>query len=74
MMNNQKFQNSDKKTIEIRFENDEVVIQATKEGLHKIKEFCDKLLKKPKIGHIHMEDYEVLTVSSVKATLVLLDS
>lgn len=59
-----KLPNFKNRHIELRFEDEEVCIYATKEGLKQIIDFCEKLISKPQIGHIHLEDYEVLTDES----------
>lgn len=57
--------------IELRFENEEVCIYATARGLSRLIEFCQMLLEDPKRGHIHMEDYEILTDTSLKGTIAI---
>ncbi len=57
--------------VELRCENGEVCIYATEQGLHDIINFCEKLIKKPKIGHIHLEDYDILTANSLKGTIAI---
>ena len=52
------------KDLELRYENGEVCIYGTSEGLKGLISFCQKLLDRPAIGHIHLEDYEVLTPES----------
>ena len=52
------------RSLELRFENDEVCIYATKEGLEEMIFLCQQLVAKPSQGHIHLEDYEVLTADS----------
>ena len=62
--------------IELRFENDEVCIYATRVGLERIVAFCNYLLDHPRrgAGHVHLEDYELLTKASLKGTIVLFDA
>jgi ABC-type histidine transport system ATPase subunit len=57
--------------IELRHENGEVCIYGTKAGLKKMIDFCMTLLNDPKIGHIHLEDYEVLSEKSLKGTIAV---
>jgi hypothetical protein len=60
------------KNLELRFENDEVCIYATPIGLKKLIKFCQDLLQNPKQGHIHLEDYEVLTEASLKGVIAVM--
>lgn len=62
-----------KRSIETQYRNGEVNIYASKKGLEKLIEFANKLLGKPSIGHIHLEDYEVLTKESLITTIALFD-
>jgi hypothetical protein len=62
------------KSIELRLEEGEVCIYSTEEGLEKIINFCKTLLKKSDRGHIHLEDYEVLTPDSLKCTIAIFKS
>ena len=59
--------------IELRFENDEVCIYATRVGLERIVAFCNYLLDHPRrgAGHVHLEDYELLTSASLKGVIAL---
>jgi hypothetical protein len=61
------------RSIEIRYSNDEVNIYVSKKGLEKLIELSSKLLEKPDIGHIHLEDYEVLTKESLITTIALFE-
>lgn len=63
--------NFENKHLELRFEDGEVCIYATTEGLEKIIEFCNILLENPSKGHIHLEDYEILTDRSEKGVIAL---
>ncbi len=60
--------------IELRFEEDEICIYATKEGLEKIITFCKSLIGKPRQGHIHLEDSYVLTKDSLKGVIAIFPS
>ena len=57
--------------IELRFENDEICIYGTSKGLKKLSDFCLELINNPKSGHIHLEDYEVLTNNSLIGVLAI---
>jgi len=59
--------------IELRFEDGEVCIYATNTGLQKIIAFCNQLLENPKIGHVHLEDYELLTRASLEGVIALFE-
>jgi hypothetical protein len=63
----------DTRTIELRFENNEVCIYATKSGLKKIAELCETLIENPKRAHIHLEDYELLTKDSLYGTIAVFE-
>jgi hypothetical protein len=57
--------------IELRFDEEEVCIYATKTGLEKLIYFCKSLLDNPQKAHIHLEDYEVLTKESLRGTIAI---
>ena len=57
--------------IELRFENDVVCIYGTAAGLKILSDFCLDLIKKPRTGHIHLEDYEILTKKSLIGALAI---
>lgn len=59
------------KHIEMRFEDGEVCIYATKSGLEKLSVFCKMLVTNPQKGHLHLEDYDVLTENSLKGTIAI---
>jgi hypothetical protein len=56
--------NFSKGDLELRVENDEVLIYGNKAGLETLANFCLKLARKSKTDHIHLEDYELLTPNS----------
>lgn len=60
-----------KKDIELRFENDIVCIYCTENGLKKLAGFCNQLINHPKQGHIHLEDYDILTAESEKGAMAI---
>lgn len=62
------FRNRD---IELRIVDDEVCIYATEAGLKKLMDCCKRLLDKPEKGHIHLDDYEVLTENSLKGVIAI---
>lgn len=55
--------------IELRFENGEVCIYATDEGLGKLISFCEALKQKRVTEHLHLEDYSVLTEASLNGVI-----
>ena len=59
--------------LELRFEDEEVCIYATRIGLEKLMAFCKQLLDNPRKGHIHLEDYEILTRDSLKGVLAVFE-
>ena len=63
--------NFQEKKLELRFEKDEVCIYGTKEGLQKLSDLILKLIAKPSQGHIHLEDYDVLTKDSLVGVVAL---
>ena len=63
--------NFGKRHVELRFEDEEICIYATDIGLEKLMMFCKSLLDNPKKGHIHLEDYEVLTKDSLGGTIAV---
>jgi hypothetical protein len=52
-------------SVELRYEDNEVCIYGTEDGLKKLAELIYALIEKPKQGHIHLEDYELLTKESL---------
>lgn len=71
MSSNFKKPNFESGEIELRYEDDEVCIYGTEAGIRKMLEFCQMLLEKPKEGHIHLEDYSVLTEDSLRGTIAI---
>lgn len=73
---NTKFRKPDfrDRQIELRVDGGEVCIYATKAGLEKLISFCKELIESPSKGHIHLEDYEVLTRDSLKGTISVFKS
>ena len=61
------------KALELRFENNEVCIYGTKEGLQKLADLILKLVAKPSQGHIHLEDYNVLTKDSLVGAVAIFE-
>ena len=65
--------NFSRKDLELRFENNEICIYGTKEGLKKISELIINLIEHPKKGHIHLEDYELLTDDSLIGAVAIFE-
>ncbi len=59
--------------IELRYVDGEICIYATEDGLRKIISICEKLIKNSIIGHIHLEDYDILTKNSLKGVLAVFE-
>ncbi|MFH0856101.1 MAG: hypothetical protein V1869_06330 [Candidatus Omnitrophota bacterium] len=59
--------------LELRYENNEVCIYGTQEGLKKLSELILKLADNPKQGHIHLEDYQLLTDKSLIGVVAIFD-
>ncbi len=57
-------------TVEIQIAGDEVCIYASDDGLLGLMSLCDRLIKRPGQGHIHVEDYSLLTTKSLRCVLV----
>ena len=55
--------------IEVRSEDGEFCIYATDTGLEKLISYCQSLIKDKGGEHIHLEDYDVLTASSLKGVI-----
>ncbi|MEX0775018.1 MAG: hypothetical protein WD042_04810 [Phycisphaeraceae bacterium] len=65
------------KSLELRFENGEVCIYGTEDGLRKLSSFCAQLADRLKGGtseHIHLQDFEVLTPNSLPGVLAVFKS
>lgn len=62
-----------KNSLELRFENNEVCIYGTKDGLKRLTDLIHKLIEKPPQGHIHLEDYELLTEESLIGAVAIFD-
>jgi len=60
--------------LELRIEDNEICIYATKAGLRKLSEFCQRLIDEPNTGHIHLEDYQVLTPDSLKGVIAIFNT
>ena len=59
--------------IELRCENKEVSIYGTTLGLKRLADLILKLVDNPKQGHIHLEDYELLTKDSLIGAIAVFD-
>ena len=53
------------RSLELRVENNEICIYGTKDGLHILMKLIQALIDKPQKGHVHLEDYELLTEKSL---------
>lgn len=51
-------------SLELRVVNGEICIYGTKSGLNELANLCKRLIDNPKIGHLHLEDRELLTEKS----------
>lgn len=59
------------KDIELRFVDNEICIYATKTGLKELIKHCQTLIDKHDTGHIHLEDYNVLTKDSLNGVIAV---
>lgn len=57
--------------VELRCEDNEVSIYGTAEGLTKLAGLMMRLVDNPREGHIHLEDYEILTGASLIGALAI---
>lgn len=62
-----------KKSLELRYENNELCIYGTEEGLKRLSDLILNLINKPKQSHIHLEDYELLTDKSLIGAIAIFD-
>jgi hypothetical protein len=66
--------NFQKGEVELRIgENNEIAIYGTVDGLKKIAELINHLIGNPKVGHVHLEDYEILSENSLRGVIAILD-
>jgi hypothetical protein len=61
------------KDLELRFENNEVCIYGTKEGFQKLSDLILNLVAKPKQGHIHLKDYNLLAKDSFEGVIAIFE-
>ena len=59
------------RSLELRYENGIVCIYGTAEGLRRMAAFCQELIESPSMGHIHLEDYPILTAESEKGAVAI---
>ena len=59
--------------LELRYEENEVLIYGSVTGLRKLIQFCEELIRNPKSSHIHLEDYDVLTPNSLVGVLAIFE-
>ena len=65
--------NFSKRDLELRFENNVICIYDTNKGLKQIIEFCNQLIEHPDMGHVHLEDYNILTDESKKGAIAIFE-
>ena len=61
------------RTVEFRYDNGEICIYGTPEGLKKVAELILNLANGKNNTHIHLEDYELLTEKSLAASIAVFD-
>jgi hypothetical protein len=59
------------RNLEFRCDGEEVCIYATAEGLRRLVDLCNTLLKRSHVGHVHLDDYEILTRDSLRGTIAI---
>lgn len=65
------------KCLELRFEDGEVCIYGTKDGLRKLSDLCTQLaeqLKDKTSEHVHLQDFEILTPNSLPGVVAVFKS
>lgn len=61
------------KCLELRYQEGEVCVYGTSEGLTRLSKLIMSLVAKPRHGHIHLEDYDVLTDASLTGVVAIFD-
>lgn len=61
------------KNLEFRYENNEICIYGTKEGFKRLSDLIIDLMNNPRQGHIHLEDYGILTEESLIGAIAIFD-
>lgn len=59
--------------LELRFENGEVCIYGTPEGLRRLAKYCLQLVEKPAEQHIHLGTLGFLTKNSAKGAIAIFE-
>ena len=59
------------KELECRFEHGTVCLYGTEEGLRRIMDLCRDLIDHPEQGHVHLENYDLLTKESTKCAIAI---
>ena len=62
-----------KNELELRFENNVICIYGTAKGLKKLSDLCIELIEHSAQGHIHLEEYGILTEKSPKGAIAIFD-
>lgn len=62
------------KCLELRYESGQVFVYGTSRGLKRLSELVMSLVQKPKQGHIHLEDYDLLTEGSLIGAIAIFDN
>jgi hypothetical protein len=63
-----------KSEVELRIgENNVIEIYGTADGLKKIAELINHLIGNPRVGHVHLEDYEILSKNSLKGVIAVFE-
>ena len=63
-----------KRELELRFADGVVCIYGTAAGLTKLSKLCLRLVENPNQGHIHLEDYHVLTDKSAEGAIAIFEA
>jgi hypothetical protein len=59
--------------LEFRYENGEVCIYGTSEGLQRLSRYCLQLVEHPAEQHTHLESLGILTKKSLKGVLAIFE-
>lgn len=60
-----------KGNLELRYEDNVVCIYGTETGLRTLVDCCQRLIQDPNEGHVHLEDYQVLTPKSENGAIAI---
>lgn len=62
-----------KKCIELNYQDEAICIYGNKKGLKKLADLCLELIENPNQGHIHLENYNILTAASKNGVIAIFE-